>query len=366
MDVKRANRNRIYRLIARSGALSKPEIAHRLGMSLPTVMQNITSLQEQGLVCEDGTLDSTGGRKAVAYSRDPLARVAVGVEITRDRLEAAVVGLDGDIVESVRSRPAFAATEAYAAALAAAIERLLEKSGTPRERVLGVGYSIPGILTAGGTVLNSDVLDLWEFDTGSLIRETPYPAAFCNDANAAALAELWLADPGDNFVYLALSDSVGGAIAWKGELFEGDHSRSGEFGHITLERGGAICYCGRKGCLDCYCSARILSRHAKGDLGRFFESLGKGDAGVAAAWNTYLDYLATGVNILNTSLDCDVVIGGYVGAHIEPHIAQLREKVAEMSTFDAVAGFVKPCRRRTDAHSIGAALIHIKRFIEQV
>lgn len=366
IDVRRANRNRIYRLIASGGAVSKPEIAQRLGLSLPTVMQNVNSLQEDGLIREDGSRDSTGGRKAVAYARDALARAAVGVEITRDGVTAALVGLDGDIVAGARRAEPFALSAAYADELAGVIEELIGGAGIPGERVLGVGISIPGILTSEGRVLNSDVLDLWDFDTGALVRDLPYPAVFCNDANAAAVAELWLAEPGDNFAYLALSDSVGGAIVWNGELFEGDNVRSGEFGHITLERGGADCYCGRKGCLDCYCSAQVLSGHAEGGLGKFFTLLEQGGVEAASAWARYLDYLATGVNILNTSLDCDIVIGGYVGTYIEPYIGDLRKKVAEQSTFDAECEFVKPCRRRTDAHSVGAALVHIRKFVGQV
>ncbi len=366
IDVKKANRNRIYRLIASTGAVSKPEIAHRLGMSLPTVMQNIISLQEQGLVREDGILDSTGGRKAMAFSCDISARVAVGVEITRDRMEVAVVGLDGNIIKSATHKTAFATTDAYAAKLATLIDNMVDKAGIEPERILGVGISIPGILSSGGRVLTSDVLSLRDFETATLVRNVPYECLFCNDANAAGIAELWLAEPGDNFAYLALSNSVGGAILWGGELFPGDNVRSGEFGHITLERAGVRCYCGKKGCLDCYCSAQVLSRHTDGDLAAFFALLGKGEDRIVAAWQDYLDYLATGVNILNISLDCDVVIGGYVGTYMEPHIQELRDRVAELSIFDPVCDFVKVCRRRVNAHSVGGALLHIKRFISGV
>ncbi|MCC8167502.1 MAG: winged helix-turn-helix domain-containing protein, partial [Planctomycetes bacterium] len=56
IDVKRANRNRIYRYIYANPGTSRPELVHRLEMSLPTVMQNVKSLFEQGLVKEDGAL----------------------------------------------------------------------------------------------------------------------------------------------------------------------------------------------------------------------------------------------------------------------------------------------------------------------
>lgn len=366
IDVKKANRNRIYRAITEAGAISKPEIAHRLGMSMPTVMQNVNSLLDQGLVREGGILESTGGRKAVAFSRVADARAAVGIEITRERIEASVVDLDGDIIKKSGSRTAFSPTSSYSAKLGSLAAALVGRAGIAPERLLGVGISIPGILTSGGAVLHSDVLNLREFETALLAANIPYPCLFCNDANSAGIAELWAAGPDANFAYLALSDTVGGAILWNGDLSEGDNRRSGEFGHITLERGGARCYCGKKGCLDCYCSALVLSRYSDGDLGTFFTLLEKGDAGAKTVWNRYLDYLATGVNILNISLDCDVVIGGYVGAYMEAHIDALRARVAELNIFDQTCDFVKVCRRRADAHSIGAALLHIKPFIAGV
>ena len=70
LEVRKANRNRIYRYIHQKKQVSKQEIAHALRMSLPTVTQNLKDLMDQSLVTEAGMLESTGGRKAAAYSCD--------------------------------------------------------------------------------------------------------------------------------------------------------------------------------------------------------------------------------------------------------------------------------------------------------
>lgn len=60
MEIKTVNRNRIYRMIYQNPRISRPELCHRLGLSMPTVMQNVRYLQDRGLVEEGGSLDSTG------------------------------------------------------------------------------------------------------------------------------------------------------------------------------------------------------------------------------------------------------------------------------------------------------------------
>ena len=99
-----------------------------------------------------------------------------------------------------------------------------------------------------------------------------------------------------------------------GSLYMGNHLRAGEFGHNTLVPGGRRCYCGKEGCLDAYCSARLLADHADGNLVAFFDGLRDGDAEKQAVWREYLGYLAIAVNNLHMSFDCDVIVGGYVGA----------------------------------------------------
>lgn len=76
MEVKRRNRNRIFRFLCRSGIVSNPDIAYELKLSLPTVTQNTKELLELGLLLDNGELDSTGGRKARALSVNGNARLA--------------------------------------------------------------------------------------------------------------------------------------------------------------------------------------------------------------------------------------------------------------------------------------------------
>ncbi len=367
IDVKRANRNRIFRYIYDNPGSSRPELVQRLEMSLPTVVQNVKSLFEQGLVKEDGNLDSTGGRKAVALTCVKEARTSIGVEITRNHIGVLVINMDGAVLQGVRHRVPFTPDETYATNLGALVDDLVASSGVDPDAILGAGVSLPGFISADGSTFRTTVLPgALNYPTRLLGDAIGRPTVYVNDANAAGIAEMWDSPPGQRFVYLSLSNSVGGAIVSNNRVEIGDNQRAGEFGHITVEYGGQPCYCGQRGCLNAYCSASILADRTGGNLGQFFEMVQAGDSEAQSAWNRYLDYLARAVNVLRMVFDCEVVLGGYVGAYMEAHIDGLRQRVAELDSHEKCGAYARVCTRRTEASAVGAALVHIENFIRNI
>ena len=146
----------------------------------------------------------------------------------------------------------------------------------------------------------------------------------------------------------------------------GGHLRAGEFGHNTLVPGGRKCYCGKEGCLDAYCSARLLSGQADGNLAAFFDGLREGDPAKQAVWREYLEHLAIAVNNLHMSFDCDVIVGGYVGAFLEEFGGRLRSLLEARNTFLPDASYLKFCRYRLEASAVGAALAQVEGFLQTI
>lgn len=163
-------------------------------------------------------------------------------------------------------------------------------------------------------------------------------------------------------VYLSLSNSVGGAVIFAdemksndgihsdydgGAMYMGDNWRSGEFGHMVIHPEGKTCYCGKKGCVDAYCSALNLAGLENGDLRAFFEKLKAGHEEYGRIWDEYLDNLAIVVDNLRMCLDCEVVLGGYVGSYMEPYIGRFRSlprrgiSLAETENMSGYAGVVR-------------------------
>jgi predicted NBD/HSP70 family sugar kinase len=361
------NRNRVYQLVYQQGAVSKPEIAARLGISLPTAIQIVKNLQQDGLLEDGEALESTVGRRAIAVRCVKNAHFALGIDITRNHISVVLINLVSDIIESIRVQRAFENNPAYYQELVRLTCNIVEAAGVEGEKILGVGVSLPGIASADGkTLAYSHALGLSALPISVIGRGLPWEAALCNDASAGGAAEMWNHKTQNDAAYLSLSSTVGGAIVLNNELYPGGNQRSAEFGHITLVPGGLPCYCGRKGCVDAYCSAQVLAGHTGGNLALFFERLSAGDKTLAAVWEQYLSCLARTINNLITTFDCPVILGGYMGEYLEAYIDELRGRVAELTTFPGSEGFISPCTYKKEAAAVGAALMFIRPFIKGI
>lgn len=367
IEVKRNNRNRVFRFIRSRGIVSNPDIAYETKMSLPTVTQMTKELIDKGLIAERGELQSTGGRRAKALAVEEDVKQAVGLDLTKNHVSLALTNLAGRMLKHERICQPFAHEEMYYRRVNEILERFVDEAGVDRERILGIGISFPGIMDLEQErILYSHILGVENQPFDSVSRFFAFPCRFLNDANAGAYAEGIQSGEMERFFYLSLSNTVGGGIFNGGELIQGSHFRCGEVGHMTVVPNGEPCYCGKQGCLDAYCSAKLLSSQAEGKLEQFFKRLEQREGKAGEMWNQYTDYLALAVNNLHMVLDCDIILGGYVGSYAEPYIQDIRKKVAQRNTFAGDGSFVKPCRYKVGAAALGASLQVIEAFIEQI
>ncbi len=367
MEVKRKNRNDVFRYICRSGIVSNPDISYALKLSLPTATQLTKELMEKGLIEEKGELQSTGGRRAKALALSDSAGRAAGLDITKNHISLVAADLAGRIVKYGRIFLPYEAGEGYYQEVNRRLEAFLTESGCRQETILGLGISFPGIIDLREEmVADSHILGVKSLPFSSISRHFPYPCHFVNDANAGACAQGFGQENPERFYYLSLSDTVGGAVYLDGRLEQGKNFRCGEAGHMTIFPDGEPCYCGKKGCLDAYCSAKRLSGPADSKLEDFFSRLDQGGREEGALWENYTSCLAVAVNNIHMLLDCDIVLGGYVGSCMGEHIRDIRDKAAARNTFGEDSSFVKACRHRTEAAALGASLKVIETFIEQI
>lgn len=366
-EVKRRNRNRIYRRLRKGGILSNPDLAYELNLSLPTVTQNTKELLEMGLIEEKGELESTGGRKAKALSVYGNAVMAVGIDITRNHIGLLLTNVTGEILKYERIYYPFQNTREYFKGVNEKLEVFLEDSPAKQKDILGIGISIPGIVDLEQKqVTSSHVLNIGSMSFHEIASAFSYPCMFLNDANAGAYAEGMQEGEEKSFFYFSLSNTVGGSVFTEGKLVYGKQFRCGEVGHMTIVPDGLPCYCKNQGCLDSYCTAERLAKMAEGKLEDFFEGLKQGKSAYTAEWEQYITYLAIAINNIHMVLDCDVVLGGYVGSYLEEYIREIRQKVSARSTFLEDGSYVHPCRYKTGAAALGAAQYVIETFVEQI
>lgn len=351
------------------------EISTALSLSSPTVLTAVNELKEAGLVQEKGEFSSTGGRKAKAFETVKEAVYSIGIDITRHHVGITYTDLSRQVLAYERIREPFEDSQEYFEKVVKLIKDFVRKYRIDEKKIIGMGMSIPGIANRDTEeIRRSHVLDVANEPSGKWTGYFPYPCELLNDANAAAIAECHDMDKSGGLIYLALSNSVGGAIVFDTDrnqivdehIYVGDNWRSGEFGHMVIHPEGKKCYCGKMGCLDAYCSAYNLANLDGGRLEDFFEKLETGEAEHIKIWTEYLQHLAIAVDNLRMCFDCDIVLGGYVGGFMEPYMPQLKEMVSQRDIFEKNGQYVKAGRYKKEASALGAAIFQIDRYIAKI
>lgn len=362
-DKKTITRSRILNYVINNQITSKAEVSKNLNLSMPTVLSNINDLIAKGIIIETGEYESTGGRKAKSIGINPSYRYSVGIVITANHVGIVLVNLKYEIVKFRRVRMKFSPDASYCQDLSVLTSEFL-KDTEYQDRILGIGISIPGIISQKAHLLiKSHALQLENYSLSFLEQAFDLPVYFENDANAAMMAEDM--NRYKNAIYLSLNNTLGGAFCIGGKLFQGENQKAGEFGHMILVPGGRKCYCGKKGCADVYCAASALTDEIN-SLETFMEQLKSGDEAAEEKWSEYLDMLAVLISNLRMAYDMDIILGGEVGGYLAEHMLPLGEKVMEYNGFDHDIRYLRNCSYKREASAVGAAKHFLQDFIKNI
>ncbi|WP_256104674.1 ROK family protein [Streptomyces sp. ODS05-4] len=276
--VRRHNLSLVLRAVHEEGEATRAAVAARVGLTRAAVSSLVEQLLAGGFLTERGkTFSGHAGRPGTALRVADTGPAGLGVEINVDYVSACVVDLAGadrvrltEEVDNQDARP-----EEVLARAARIAARALDAAAGKGLDAAGAGLALPG-LVSGGTVRQAPNLGWNRVDAGRLFAEALRAAApgrggpavtVDNEANAAALAELWFGGPADaprlrGFVYLTGEIGVGGALVLDGALLRGAHGFAGEIGHLVVDPDGPRCRCGSHGCLEQYAGQAALLRGA--------------------------------------------------------------------------------------------------------
>lgn len=368
--IKNQNRQLIYQYIRNHGPVSKRDIVVGVGLSIPTVTQNLLYLELNNYITPSGIKKLTGGRSASTYVTVNNCRLAIGVYISANHIAVASVDLSGNVTHFQRKRMKFnLSDDKYLKCLGNLVESVKMQAQISDEQLLGVGISVPSLVTEDGEkIIYGLTLDFNNKTRKEITKHIPYNNRLFHDSYMAGFAEVWTNPDIDNAFYLSLNNSIGGCIIFNKEIYPGNSNRAGEIGHMKLSmHSQKKCYCGRIGCFDTMCNANILASHTNGNLERFFFLLEQHDSKVEKVWNQYLDHLALAIHNLHLLFDFDIIVGGYVGSFIAPYMTDLYDRINSTSFFDEKAeDYVIPCKHKIEATAAGAAIRFIKDFIDSI
>ena len=191
----------------------------------------------------------------------------VGIDIGGTNTVFGIVDARGTIVASSSIKTgAYAEIEEYVDAVCQNLLPLIVANGGV-DKVKGIGIGAPNGNFYSGTIEFAPNLP-WKgvIPLATMFEERlGIPTALTNDANAAAIGEMTYgaARGMKDFIMITLGTGVGSGIVINGQLVYGHDGFAGELGHVIIRRDGRQCGCGRKGCLETYCSATGVTRSAR-------------------------------------------------------------------------------------------------------
>lgn len=368
LDLKAANRNSIFRAVIHEERVTKQGLVDLLGLSLPTVTQNLNELIAQGLVRENGTFRYTGGRSAKGYSIDSDSRKTIGIDINRSHLSVVVLNLAGEMISSLHEHRPFIKSDEYYRHMGELVTEAIRTFAINEQELLGIGISVQGLVSHDKTqVVYGPILGNAGDTVHEIAKYIPYPCELFHDADSAAFAELWASPDTDNAVYLSLSTNLGGSVIINRRIRTGDNYSAGKVEHMTLHPDGELCYCGRRGCVEAYCNTiKLTEGVSDGKLDLFFQKLESGDLRAGVQWNSYLDNLSILIGNLHMLLDCEVILGGYMAPFLEKYLDGIIQRVHGRSCQGIPDNLITLASYKTEPIAAGAALYYLDRFIQNV
>lgn len=194
---------------------------------------------------------------------------ALGIDIGGTNTVVGLVDKAGNVLgtDSVKTQ-SLPVLEEYVKTVSKMVKDLIAKNNVSIDDIVGLGIGAPNANYYTGNIEKAPNLP-WKQDKVPLAKmfreELNIPVTITNDANAAALGEKMygVAKDMDNFIMITLGTGVGSGIVINGQLVYGHDGFAGELGHVIIERNGRLCGCGRRGCLETYCSATGIVRTAK-------------------------------------------------------------------------------------------------------
>lgn len=311
--MQKMNRLKVLDAIKRSGGITRPALARQTGLSMASITNIVSYLKARNVVSEtEHEEDGKLGRKAALLRCKYTAYDVVCVKIETGGLTLSLTDLSG-AVKHIEKKAVSDTGPAFTESLKAEVGRFVRSCATGA--TLAVGVAVSGLVLSDGDYVLSAGLK-WEASglKGQLEEDTGLPVVIFNISTSNALFSCMATASSalGNVVFVDLDGGVGAIQLCRGRV---NRLAVGEIGHTTVEKDGAMCFCGNRGCLELMCSperiinaAQAASGKPVGSLAAAFERTAA-DSAVRAAVDGCLEYLGIAVaNVINVFLPEKVII----------------------------------------------------------
>ena len=265
---KHTQKIRIIKHLYVKGSKTNSELCNDFGISSPTSMGLLNELMTEGLVEKKGRGKSEGGRKPDLYGLRDNSLIILSIAMGRFNTRMAILDNNNNYITPIQTLPIRVSDGVSAVEqLHRQAQRLIAAAEIDTEKLMAVGISMPGLVATkeGNNYTYMQTLSETESLQDLLEKKFEKPVYIENDVKSAALAEyrFGLAQGKSDVLVLSLDWGIGLGIIMDGKLRSGTTGFAGEIGHIPLVNDGALCYCGKRGCLETVASGIALARMAK-------------------------------------------------------------------------------------------------------
>jgi predicted NBD/HSP70 family sugar kinase len=321
--IRDINRQIVLNYVREREPISRAEIARETSLQRSTISAIVESLKDEGLIEEVGAGESTGGRRPTLLRLRTVGAIALGVAITPTSTIVASSDLAGRVIEQQEFPTDPNATKTFKQ-----IIDCVRQFSQKNRSIESIGISIPGLVDpAAGSAIYVPYFFWRDLPVTEIVSSgSGLPVTIDNDANAAALAELWFGRPevidARDFILVLVAEGVGTGIIFDGQVYRGQGA-AGEFGHMIIgSNAPAACSCGSHECWEAFSSDRAsLARYQKltGDntdstgLGEVVDRALRGETPAKMALIETARHLGVGISNLIVGFSPEaVVVGGEI------------------------------------------------------
>ena len=262
--IRHINRQIVLNYVREKEPISRAEISHETALQRSTVSLIVEELKARGLIDEiEG--ESTGGRPPLLLRLRAGGPIAIGVDLAIDETSVAT----GDLMGRILKRESFPTKRKVDAAFNQ-IHECVQGFLSSEPGIEAIGISLPGLVDPEtGEAIFVPYFKWRDWPVAAQLHAaTGRSVLVDNDANAAALAELWLVRPeildARDFIFVLVEEGLGTGIVFDGQIYHGMSGAAGEFGHMTIANNAPVaCAAGSHECWEAFASERAaVARYA--------------------------------------------------------------------------------------------------------
>ena len=376
---RRYNRAQVLNRLRVQGSVSRATLAKQTGLTRSTISRIVDELIDENLIYEGESISVGRGRPGILLSLNAQGGAAIGLEIGVNFISILLTDfLSNPIWRKRITLGEGLEYEDYVNEAEKLIQIAIEKIRKQNLSLKGIGIAVWGLVSNQDNLIHFAPNLKWrDVSLGNKWQDKYQVQVITeNDANASALGEYYFGAGKelDNFIYLSMDIGVGSGIISKGHLFRGAGGYAGEIGHVTIDPDGALCSCGRKGCLETKVGRSVIVQNyrelSKIDEVNLEKIIQRGEAGDKFAKKIFEEageYLGLGighyVNLINPQ---GIILGWSLGQAYDMLLPGIEKSLKKFCLSDLREDLlIIPSSNGADAALLGSIALVLDEIIRE-